>query len=153
MSHIPGVSHRGSHNYQIPRKGVPPSSRIHDAGEDENAIPLVQSKSHNDNGKGGFVASSKNEKSRPRSRSRGSSPASGMFRKWWGELSCCLLVLAALLAIVATLYPYADRPLPRWPYGLSINALLSIWVLIMKAAMLYLISQGMPPVQRPHASL
>ena len=156
-----------------------PPSPINDAGEDENAIPLVQSKtdnSHDDseddnmnpvatsesnksnkaepNGKGGLVASTRNAKSPPPSRrSRGSSPALGTLRKWWGELSCCMLVLAALFAITATLYPYRGRPLPRWPYGLSINTLLSIYVLILKAAMLYLISQGMPRTKRPHPSL
>ena len=153
-------------------------SLIHDAGEDENANPLVQSKSDNshddsgdDNtipiarlesnksnkakpdGKGGLLASTRNAKSPPTSRSRGSSPASGTLRKWRGELSCCILVLAALFAITATLYPYRGKPLPRWPYGLSINTLLSIYVLMMKAAMLYLISQGMPRSERAYPSL
>jgi len=55
-----------------------------------------------------------------------------------------VLVLATLLAITATLYPFSGKPLPQWPYGLSINTLLSIYVLMMRAAMLFLVAQGMP---------
>jgi hypothetical protein len=72
--------------------------------------------------------------------SESSSPS--VLRDWWLEILCCFLVIGASLAIVATVYPYRDRPLPQWPYSLSINSLISIYVVILKAAMLLVLAQG-----------
>lgn len=36
----------------------------------------------------------------------------GLLRVWWLEILSCFLVIGASLAIVATVYPYRDRPLP-----------------------------------------
>jgi hypothetical protein len=66
----------------------------------------------------------------------------GLLRVWWLEILSCFLVIGASLAIVATVYPYRDRPLPQWPYNLSINSLISVYVVILKAAMLLILAQG-----------
>jgi hypothetical protein len=66
----------------------------------------------------------------------------GILRVWWLEILCCFLVIGASLAIVATIYPYRDRPLPQWPYNLSINSLVSIYVVVLKAAMLLVLAEG-----------
>lgn len=52
------------------------------------------------------------------------------------------MLCGALLAIVATIYHFQGRPLPDWPYGLSINTLISIYVVMMKAAIAFVIAQG-----------
>jgi hypothetical protein len=70
------------------------------------------------------------------------SPITAVLRDWLLEIMCCFLVFGASLAIVATVYPYQDRPLPQWPYSLSINSLISIYAVTLKAAMLLVLAQG-----------
>ena len=36
------------------------------------------------------------------------------FRLWWLEIGACLLFIIAIFAVVATLYPHQDKPLPDW---------------------------------------
>lgn len=66
-----------------------------------------------------------------------------IFQNWWLELLCCFLTIGALLAIMATVLPYEGRPLPNWPYNLSINSLISIYVVILKAAMSVVLAEGL----------
>lgn len=61
---------------------------------------------------------------------------------WKWETTSCFLAVGSLLAITATVYPYNGRPLPQWPYGLTINSLISIYTTIMKAAMYSILAQG-----------
>lgn len=68
-----------------------------------------------------------------------------LFRDWWLEIICVLIAIAAIAAIFGTLAPHAGQPLPRWPYNLSINALISIYVVVLKAAVLLIITQGKSP--------
>ncbi|KAI1803519.1 hypothetical protein F4811DRAFT_328374 [Daldinia bambusicola] len=56
-------------------------------------------------------------------------------RFWKLEILSCLLVLASPLAILATLYPYDTRPLPQWPLRISVNTLLSIYSVVLKASL------------------
>ncbi|KAL9106294.1 MAG: hypothetical protein Q9227_008694 [Pyrenula ochraceoflavens] len=62
---------------------------------------------------------------------------------WWREALSCVLFLGALLAIVATLHPYQDRPIPDWPYHLSINTLIAIYIVILKAAIVFVAAEGL----------
>lgn len=66
----------------------------------------------------------------------------GTLRVGWLEILCCSLVVGALLAIVATVYPHRDRPLPQWLYNLSINSLVSIYVVVLRAAMSLVLAEG-----------
>jgi hypothetical protein len=61
---------------------------------------------------------------------------------WWWEFICCTIVVVALLAITVTLRVYEHKPLPEWRYGISINALLAIFTVIMKAAAGLTLAQG-----------
>ncbi|KAL9611182.1 MAG: hypothetical protein Q9167_004167 [Letrouitia subvulpina] len=72
-----------------------------------------------------------------------SARAYGIFGVWWVEAGACFLSMAALFAFVATLYPHQDRPLPQWPYKISVNSLISIYVIIIKAMVLFVIAEGM----------
>jgi len=126
---------------------MPPSSPRETREDDENAIPLmVHSKniasdvrSHHRVATTHHNETAGDTPSRPQNNS---SPAPGLLRKWWTEFVCCVLVMGALLAIVATVYPYSGSPLPQWPYGLSINTLIAIYVTTLKAAMLFVVAQG-----------
>ena len=49
-----------------------------------------------------------------------------VFRYWRLEICASLFVILPFIAIIATLYPHEHKPLPEWPYRISVNALLSI---------------------------
>lgn len=66
-----------------------------------------------------------------------------VFRIWWLELLCCMLFVGALVAVVATIRPFQGRPLPQWPYHLSINSLISIYIVILKSSMLLVAAEGL----------
>jgi hypothetical protein len=55
---------------------------------------------------------------------------------------CCLLFIRAFLAIIATIWIYEGQPLPEWPYHLTVNTLISIYVVILKGALLLVTAQG-----------
>ena len=68
---------------------------------------------------------------------------SSLFRVWWLEVLACALASFAFLSIIITLAVHQGRPLPQWPHHISVNALISVFVVIMKASMLYIIAEGM----------
>lgn len=68
---------------------------------------------------------------------------STILHNWWTEAVYCILVVASLLAIVATIYPYDGHPMPQWPYRLSINTLIAIYTTILKATMLIITAEGL----------
>lgn len=47
----------------------------------------------------------------------------------------------------ATLYPYDGKPLPQWPYSISINALLSIYSMFLKACLGFLVTSCIGQLQ------
>jgi hypothetical protein len=59
----------------------------------------------------------------------------------WQEILAIVLLLSATFASFATLYPYQDRPLPEWPFGITIGALLSIYSVVLRLAASFLITQ------------
>ena len=61
---------------------------------------------------------------------------------WLETLSLVSLILV-LIAIVATLVSHQDRPLPQWPFKITINTVVSTYVTILKSLMLFVIAQGM----------
>jgi Protein of unknown function (DUF3176) len=62
---------------------------------------------------------------------------------WWLEALSFLLVLSLLLVMIATIYPHQGCLLPQWPYSISINSLLSVYVLMLKGAMLLITAEGL----------
>lgn len=71
---------------------------------------------------------------------------SRVINKRWGlEMSSCLVALISLAATVAILAMYNDRPLPHWPYSITVNSLISLFVTIAKAALLFPIAEGICP--------
>ena len=106
----------------IPRKPVPDRQRLGDT------VPKHEYQSVN--------ASERAHQHRDSPQSR------SFLTDWWLELASCVLVLAALLAIVGITFPYRDRPLPNWPYSLSINTLVAIFIAVAKSAMLLVMAEG-----------
>jgi len=65
-----------------------------------------------------------------------------VFGAWWLELLACALAVAGLMTIIGILYPHQNLPLPRLPYKLTINSLVSICIVVIKAAVLLIVAQG-----------
>lgn len=61
--------------------------------------------------------------------------SSRFWTNWKWEFAACLFVLAIPVITFATLYPYnaRDQPLPQWPFKISLNSLLSVYSIIFKA--------------------
>jgi hypothetical protein len=59
-----------------------------------------------------------------------------VYTRWLTELLASLIALLAFAAIVITLATHNGRPLPNWPFGISINALVSIFAVILKGTMM-----------------
>ena len=66
-------------------------------------------------------------------------------KPWWIEISACVLVLLSIIAIALTLALHHNQPLPNWPFGISVNSLVSVFVVILKGGMLLILSEGSPP--------
>lgn len=49
--------------------------------------------------------------------------------------------------MVATLFPHRNHPIPQWPFEISINALLSIYTLVFKSAMAYVVTSCVGQLQ------
>ena len=70
-------------------------------------------------------------------------PKLAVFHAWRFEILSCLLFVLSLVAIFVTIYSHQGRPLPQWPYSISINSLVAIYVVILKAAMLFVAAEGL----------
>ncbi|KAL4923316.1 DUF3176 domain-containing protein [Aspergillus undulatus] len=69
-------------------------------------------------------------------------------RKFWGanwtlEILGCLTSIVFLVAIIAVLFYYDGRPMPQWPYGITINALVSVLSTVMKATMAFILTESL----------
>ncbi|RAH47416.1 DUF3176 domain-containing protein [Aspergillus brunneoviolaceus CBS 621.78] len=62
---------------------------------------------------------------------------------WVFEIVSCVIAVGALVAIIVVLHTYDGKPMPDWPYGITLNALVSLLVTVMKAAMVYPITEGL----------
>ena len=76
--------------------------------------------------------------------SRGEVPRQAhIFKSWWIEIGACVLSLVALIAIVGTLQPHQGKPLPQWPYQISVNTLISIYAVVLKVTILLVTAEGL----------
>ena len=62
---------------------------------------------------------------------------------WWKEVTAAVCLVGAAVASFATLYPYQNRPLPEWPYYITIGALLSTYSVSLRTAASYLLAGGL----------
>jgi hypothetical protein len=68
---------------------------------------------------------------------------STILHNWWLEAIYCILVIGSLIAIMATISPYDGRPIPQWPYHLSVNTLIAIYTTVLRATMLIITAEGL----------
>ncbi|KAF7531220.1 hypothetical protein G7054_g9071 [Neopestalotiopsis clavispora] len=68
---------------------------------------------------------------------------SSTLKRWLAELSAWITGLIALAAIIITIGLHNGRPLPDWPYSISVNALVSIFATILKAMMMIPIAEAL----------
>lgn len=66
--------------------------------------------------------------------SLGQGVISWYWKNWKYESAACLLVLSGPVIIFGTLYPHNGQPLPQWPFDVSINSILSVYALVLKAS-------------------
>lgn len=72
---------------------------------------------------------------------------------WTMELVSCLIAFCCLGAIVGVLYVHQGKTLPQWPLSITINALVSVFTSIFKAALIMPVTEGwlVPITHRPCA--
>lgn len=63
--------------------------------------------------------------------------------EWWLETVACFVVMGALGAVVGLVWAYNNQPLPNWKHGITINALISVFLVIMKSGMGLVLAQGL----------
>ncbi|KAL4946708.1 hypothetical protein BDV06DRAFT_231788 [Aspergillus oleicola] len=69
-------------------------------------------------------------------------------QKFWGaswtlEILGCLTSIVFFVAIIAVLFYYDGRPMPQWPYGITLNALVSVLSTVMKATMAFILTESL----------
>lgn len=68
-------------------------------------------------------------------------------QSWIRELGSAILLLISGAVIPATLYPHDGQPLPQWPFSISINALLSIYSIVLRACIAFLVTSCIGQLQ------
>lgn len=69
------------------------------------------------------------------------------FWEWKTELLFSLFFIVILGAMVGTIYPFHGKPRPQWPFKLSINALVSVYAVIFKAALISVVTSSISQSQ------
>jgi len=67
--------------------------------------------------------------------------------EWKYEMLAALLFVSMAFAILGTAYPFQGKPRPQWPIHISINALLSVYAVIFKAALIFVVSSAASQTQ------
>ncbi|UJO21715.1 uncharacterized protein CLAFUR5_09061 [Fulvia fulva] len=62
---------------------------------------------------------------------------------WWQEGISALLLVASATASFATLYPYQGKPLPDWPYSITVGSLLSAYSVVLRLSASFLLAEGL----------
>lgn len=66
---------------------------------------------------------------------------------WKWEIGACFLSSLSIVTVAVTLYPHQGMPLPKWPFKISINSLLSIYSLVFKATLGFVLAAGIGQLQ------
>lgn len=66
-----------------------------------------------------------------------------ILKGWWQEIICCVISLAAFAILVIVLKQFNQKPLPRWPSGITLNTIVAALSTIARTAFLIPISEGL----------
>ncbi|KAF9457693.1 hypothetical protein BDZ94DRAFT_1124744, partial [Collybia nuda] len=61
---------------------------------------------------------------------------------WIWEALCWVLSAACVTAITIVLHTYDGQPIPQWSSGITLNAMVSIFTSIAKAALLFPVAES-----------
>lgn len=62
---------------------------------------------------------------------------------WSWELASCVIAIGSLVGIIVVLDVFDGKSTPDWPYGITLNALISVLVTVMKAAMAFPVTEAL----------
>lgn len=65
-----------------------------------------------------------------------------VWSQWWVEILNCILMIGTLCAIIGILYPNQTKPLPDWPFDVSINTAVSILSTGLKTCAVLILTEG-----------
>lgn len=87
-----------------------------------------------------------------RSKDGSESSTSSQFGKWshyiwWLETVCAILAIGAFVGIVATVKAFDNKPLPDWPYRLSINSFIAAYSVILKTSIGLILAEGISHIK------
>jgi hypothetical protein len=66
---------------------------------------------------------------------------------WQLETLCCFLIIGAMVGTFATISSLDQKPLPQWPKHLSVNTLIAVYGVIIKAAAGFIIAEGISHIK------
>ncbi|KAJ5925190.1 hypothetical protein N7454_007829 [Penicillium verhagenii] len=62
---------------------------------------------------------------------------------WTLEILGCFTSIVFFIAIIVVLWYFDGKPMPEWPYGITLNALVSVLSTVMKASMAFVVAEGL----------
>ncbi|KAF1844329.1 uncharacterized protein K460DRAFT_369193 [Cucurbitaria berberidis CBS 394.84] len=66
---------------------------------------------------------------------------------WWLETACAVLVVGALVGIITTVNAFNNKPLPHWPYSLSINTFIAAFTVLLKTSAGLILAEGISHIK------
>ncbi|KAF4824770.1 hypothetical protein CGCSCA5_v000691 [Colletotrichum siamense] len=87
--------------------------------------------------------SSSHEQKGPRARPRRSKKSLRILKDWWQEVLWCVISLATFVALVLVLKEFNQKPLPRWPSGITLNTIIAALSTVARTAFLIPVSEGL----------
>lgn len=69
-------------------------------------------------------------------------PRPAVYSLWFVEIAAFATAVVALVATAIILGIYNGRPLPDWPVRISINAIVSVFAVILKATLMIPVTEG-----------
>jgi hypothetical protein len=61
---------------------------------------------------------------------------------WTAEVATCVFALLALAGLAVVLSRFEDRPLPDWPKLVTVNSIISIFALLIRASVGLVLAEG-----------
>lgn len=66
-----------------------------------------------------------------------------IWRKGWTAETCsCIFALLSLIGLIVTLMAHQNRPLPDWPQIVSINSIVSLFSMMIRAGVSMVLAEG-----------